>query len=32
MNAKIAGVVDCKNIEYPKGKGNGPGKCKTPGE
>ncbi|NEZ46041.1 proline reductase-associated electron transfer protein PrdC [Clostridium niameyense] len=32
MNASIAGVVDCKNIEYPKGKGNGPGKCKTPGE
>ncbi|GAA0065144.1 proline reductase-associated electron transfer protein PrdC [Clostridium sp. CTA-1] len=32
MNAEIAGVVDCKNIEYPKGKGNGPGKCKTPGE
>ncbi|EJO5348220.1 proline reductase-associated electron transfer protein PrdC [Clostridium botulinum] len=32
MNAKIAGIVDCKNIEYPKGKGKGPGKCKTPGE
>ncbi len=32
MHANVVSVVDCKNIEYPKGKGNGPGKCKTPGE
>ncbi|GAA0734773.1 proline reductase-associated electron transfer protein PrdC [Clostridium oceanicum] len=32
MNSQVVSVADCKNIVYAKGKGNGPGKCKTPGE